>query len=335
MVFHHPLGTRASLRTILLLCACSVPWSYAAAQEAPPPPPAAPTPAPTASRDYHIGPGDRLTIGVSGLNEIGHSTRVSNTGKIHMPYVGILRVAGLTSAELEALIARQLRERGLVNNAWVNVRVDQYRAQPVYVLGEVMSPGQFVIKDEMYLVDLITLSGGFNEVATPVGYLYRRKDNASSLPEDEAPTDEAIEIDFAALNEGTKPELNLKLRGGDVLYVPQRRRAFYFVVGDVGVPGHFELAPGRTRIPLSQAVAMAGGPLRTAKMSAGILVRFNTAGGREEKKVDFKAILEGRQPDVDVLPNDIVFIPGSSAKTLGYGLLGALPGAATQRVIQP
>ena len=105
-------------------------------------------PAPV-SRDYRIGPGDHLTISVSGLNELGHSARVSNTGKIHVPQLGILRIAGLTTAELEALISKQLRERGLVNNAWVSVRVDQYRAQPVYVLGEVMTPGQFVIKDEI------------------------------------------------------------------------------------------------------------------------------------------------------------------------------------------
>ena len=165
--------------------------------------------------------------------------------------------------------------------------------------------------------------------------LYRRKDNAGLLPEGEVPSDEAIPIDFAALNDGTRPELNLKLRGGDVLYVPERKKEFYFVVGDVGVPGHFELAAGTRALPLTQAVAMAGGPLRTAKMSAGILVRFTAADGtREEIKVDFKAILEGRQPDIDVRPNDIVFIPGSGAKTLGYGLLGALPGAASQTAVQ-
>lgn len=313
----------AALVSVVLLAATT-----AQAQPAP-----AASASPTVSRDYRIGPGDLLSVSVSGLNELGHSSRVSNSGKIHVPQLGILKIAGLTTGELEILIAKLLRDRGLVNNAWVSVRVDQYRAQPVYVLGEVMTPGQFVIKDEMYLVDLITLAGGFNEVATPVGYLYRRKDGAGLLPDGEVPTDEALEIDFTALNEGTRPELNVKLRGGDVLYVPQRRKEYFFVVGDVNVPGHFEFPANVKALPLTQVVAKAGGPLRTAKMSAGVLVRFNPAGGREEMKVDFKAILEGRQPDLDVRPNDIVFIPGSSAKTLGYGLLGALPGVASQRAI--
>ena len=68
-------------------------------------------------------------------------------------------------------------------------------------------------------------------------------------------------------------------------------------------------------------------------MSAGVLVHFNPDGTREEIKVDFKAILEGRHPDVSVRPNDIVFIPGSAGKTIGYGLLGAIPGMAGQRAV--
>jgi polysaccharide export outer membrane protein len=272
-----------------------------------------------------------LSIGVAGASQIQHSTRVSNTGKIHVPYVGVIKVVDMTVPELQAEIARQLRERGLVHDAWVSVRIDQYRAQPVYVLGEVMTPGQFVIKDEMYLTDLLTLAAGFNDVASPIGYLYRRKANTESLQPGEAPTDEAIAIDFQALNEGTRPELNLRLRGGDVLYVPQRRREFYFVVGDVGKPGVYEIKKAAGTIRLSQALAQTGGPLPTAKMSAGILVRFDQAGGRQELPVDFKAILEGRQPDLSVQANDIVFIPGSSAKTLALGLLGVIPGLVGQR----
>jgi len=315
------------------LLACLVLPARATAQVAPPKPATADAPASASSNEYRLGPGDRITVGVSGLDQLGQSARVTNSGKMHLPYLGIMKVAGLTSGELEALIARQLKERGLVKEAWVSVRVDQYRAQHVYVLGEVMSPGQFVIKDEMYLTDLITLSGGFNEKATPTGFLYRRKEHVAGMPEGSAPSDDAIPIDFAALNEGTRPELNVKLRGGDVLYVPERRAEYFFVVGDVGIPGHFEFAAGVKSLPASQAIAKAGGPLRTAKMSAGLLVHFNPDGTREEIKVDFKAILEGRHPDVHVRPNDIVFIPGSAGKTIGYGLLGAIPGMAGQRAV--
>lgn len=282
--------------------------------------------------NYFIGAGDVLSISVLGVKELNQHTRVSNSGKIHLPYLGIIRVVDMTTAQLEAEISRLLRERGLVNEAWVKVSVEEYRAQPVYVLGEVMLPGQFVIKDEMYLVDLITLAGGFNDVATPVGYLYRRKPNAGSLPEGEAVADEAIPIDFQALNEGRNPELNLKLRGGDVLYVPQRRTDFFYVVGDVLAPGFFEIRPDAAAILLSQALSRAGGPLRTAKMSDAVVVRFGQNGERKEMRVDFKAILMGQQPDIPVQPNDIIFVPGSTAKTLAYGMLGIVPSVVQQTV---
>jgi polysaccharide export outer membrane protein len=288
--------------------------------------PAVPAISPPAAPDeeYQIGPGDSIKIEVAKVSTLGWAGRVSNSGKIHLPYLGILRVADLTTPQLEAKIAAALREQSLVNEPWVTVRVTEYRAQPVYVLGEVILPGQFVMTKEMYLTDLLALAGGFNGVASPIGYLYRRKPNAGNLPPGEVPTDEAIPIDFNALNEGLNPEMNLRLKGGDVLYCPEAKAQVYFVVGDVVHPGvaSMQMTPNVTA---SEAIAKAGGPLRTAKMSKGVLVRFEDDGSRKEMSVDFDAILRGRQPDMQVRANDIIFVPGSTAKTVGYGLLGVVP----------
>ena len=49
--------------------------------------------------------------------------------------------------------------------------------------------------------------------------------------------------------------------------------------------------------------------------------------------MDFAAILKGKQPDFAVRPNDILFVPGSGAKTLGYGLLGVIPGALETSIV--
>lgn len=288
-------------------------------------------PPPTARRDYQIGPGDLLSIAVSGLKEFDRVARVSNSGRIHVPHVGIVPVNGLSVTDVQAAIARRLQEGGLMNDPWVTVRVVQYRAQPVYILGEVINPGQFVIQDEMYLIDLITLAGGFNEVATPVGFLYRRQATAGE-PGADTDSEQAIPIDFKALNEGVRPDLNLRLRGGDVLYVPQRRKDYFYVVGDVAKPGAVELLHEAPPILATQAIAKAGGPLRTAKLGAGVIVRTDEAGQRLELPFDFRRVYEGKQPDIPIRPNDIVFIPGSNAKTLGYGLIGAIPLVMQQAV---
>jgi protein involved in polysaccharide export with SLBB domain len=199
-----------------------------------------------------------------------------------------------------------------------------------------MQPGQFLIRDEMHVMDLISLTAGFNDVASPVGYLYRRKneysDTDSKNADMQSVAEEAIEIDFQQLYDGSRPELNVKLRGGDVLYVPQRQEGSFFVVGDVLSSGAFPMPFGQT-VLASQAIAKAGGPMKTAKMSKGMLVRYDQNGQRQELTIDFKAILQGKKPDFPLLANDIIFIPGSSAKTLGYGLLNMLPGLAQTALI--
>ncbi len=247
-----------------------------------------------------------------------------------------------TLAQLESEIGQALIDKGLVKQPWVQVQIRQRRAQAVYILGEVQMPGQFLIKDEMYLLDLITLAAGFNEFSTPVGYLYRRSPApADSAATDEQPsrsgwTEEAIPLDFAKLMAGGEPELNLRLQGGDIVYVPERRKLHYYVVGEVARPGAFEYpqpSPQPTGqrssdgpVRISEAVAKAGGPLRTAKTSAGLLVRLGTNGSLKETPVDVLRVLKGQQPDFPVEPNDIIFIPGSTAKSFGYSVLRIIPG---------
>jgi polysaccharide biosynthesis/export protein len=290
------------------------------------------------SPDYRVGPGDSLYISAFGMNEFNQTIRVSNSGKIHVPYLGILKVADMTCAQIQAEIVQGLIGRKLLKEPWVQVRVVEYRAHPAYILGEVMQPGQFLIRDDMYVMDLITLAQGFNEVASPIGYLYRRTIEAPDSNGKNATggmfRDEAIEINFQQLYDGSRPELNVKLRGGDVLYCPQRRVSHFFVVGDVNSPGAIELPFGQ-QVLASQAVAKAGGPYKTAKMSKGMLMRYDKEGKQQEQPVDFKAILLGKKADFAVMPNDIIFIPGSSAKTVGYGILGALPTITQGMLLTP
>jgi protein involved in polysaccharide export with SLBB domain len=294
--------------------------------------------------DYRVGPGDLLIIQVFGVKEFDQGVRISNSGKIHVNYLGILQVAGKTIAQLEAELAEKLREKGLVRDPWVQVKVSEYRAYPVYILGEVMTPGQFVLKTEMTLRDLVVLGQGFNSNASPVGFLYRLKPlgakptaeaQAGGEPEpgDASAASEVVRIDFRDLE--NNPEANLRLRPGDVLYCPERRKTYYFVVGEVLMPGLYEMpdpqfdaennVAGSTILRLTQALAKAGGPARTAKLSKALVVRYGPNMEREEIPVDFEAVLKGGQPDIEVRLNDIIFVPGSTIKTLGYGLLGALP----------
>ena len=83
----------------------------------------------------------------------------------------------------------------------------------------------------------------------------------------------------------------------------------------------------------TQAISQAGGPSKTAKLSKGLIVRYDNAGVRQELSVDFSSILKGAKSDIPIKPNDVVFIPGSNIKTVGYGILAVIPQIAATAVL--
>lgn len=317
---------------------------------------AVPLPEALPTIDYQLGPGDIISIHVSGLRQFDQTTRVSNSGRIHVPYVGIMLVAGQTAVQVEREIARSIKEHELINEPIVQVSVDQHRARPTYVVGEFLTPGQYVISGEMYLLDLIGKAGGLLDTADDIGYLYRRSSLqpviqaavitgderpsdvspppsvSAAEPQESSPAEQVIEINLAELREGARPELNMRLQGGDILYVPRRRPETFWVIGDVHVPGGYTL-PRHGQVSAAQAVIYAGGPMPTAKMGSGFLMRHDETGARQAMPVDFKAILDGKRPDIPVRAGDIIFVPNSAVKTVGIGLLNMLPRLAQQMII--
>lgn len=343
------MAYRLSLLLVAALIATAPASASAQAPAAAPAPKAVAASGP--ADDYRVGPGDLLVIEVFGVKELDRGVRISNSGKIHLNHLGILYVAGKTVAQLQTEIGTMLRDKGLLKDPFVQIKIAEYRAYPVYILGEVMTPGQFILKKEMTLRDLLVLGQGFNTVASPVGFLYRLKvtppGEAAASPADakadasQAPEQtEVLRIDFRELEKN--PDANLVLRPGDVLYCPERRKTYYFVVGEVTAPGLYEMpqpqfdastnVAGTPVLRLTQALARAGGPQRTAKLSKALVVRYSPTGERQEFPVDIGAVFEGKQPDMEVRLNDIIFVPGSTFKTLGYGLLGTLPAIVNGQV---
>ena len=87
-----------------------------------------------------------------------------------------------------------------------------------------------------------------------------------------------------------------------------------YVLGDVGRPGGYVMQ-NSGRISLLQAVAMAQGVNRTAARKGTRIIR-KKASGIEESVLDLKPILEGRAPDPELHPEDILYIPPSTPKAL-------------------
>ena len=265
--------------------------------------------------EYRLGPGDLVEIGVFGVDNFRHTVRISASGVMKLPLLDPIMASGLTAAELEARVASALQDE-IIKNPQVSVFVREYRSQPVFVLGAVRNPGQYQISLELKFIDAISMAGGLSPNAGNEAVIRRQSADGR---------EEQITVNLQQLLEKGDFTVNERIRGGDVINIPERVAETAYILGEVSRAGAFPMAP-KQEIRVSQLFAWAGGPLKTAKLSRGILVRYNDKGEREEIPVDFGKIIKGKKEDFVVRANDIVFVPGSKWKDLGMTILNGIPG---------
>jgi polysaccharide export outer membrane protein len=268
--------------------------------------------------EYRLGPGDLIEISVFGVENFQRTLRISASGVIKLPLLDSIDAAGLTPAELEERLTAAL-DGDVIKNPQVSVFVKEYRSQTLYVLGAVRTPGQYQMNLQLKVVDALSMAGGLLPNAVEEAVIHRKSADGS---------DEIIRVNLRELLEQGNLALNVVVKGGDVVHVQERLAKTAYILGDVSRAGAYEL-PAKRDLRVTQLFAAAGGPLKTAKMNQGILVRYNEKGERQELPVNFAEIMSGKKEDFLVQANDIVFVPSSAAKSIGYGLLGAVPGVIT------
>src|SRR4030095_6268812 len=75
-----------------------------------------------------------------------------------LPSVGRIEVVGHNLDEFEDEVIRRLRESGLLNPQ-ITVDVAAYR--PIYVVGDVKSPGRYPFEMGMTVLQALAVAGGF------------------------------------------------------------------------------------------------------------------------------------------------------------------------------
>lgn len=108
---------------------------------------------------YRLGPGDRVRILTFGAEQLSGPFRVSDTGGVALPLVGLVRAAGLTTSELSQAIASALEARKLMRDPSVVAEVEEFR--PIFILGEVNKPGEYPYKPGMTVLTAVAVAGGF------------------------------------------------------------------------------------------------------------------------------------------------------------------------------
>jgi polysaccharide biosynthesis/export protein len=117
------------------------------------------------NRPYLIGPFDKLSIDVFGIEELSaKEVQTDAGGRISFPLAGIIDAAGHTPGELEEMIEERLRGR-FVRDPQVTVNLKETVSQVVTVDGQVKEPGLYPVIGRMTLMRAVATAKGASEFA--------------------------------------------------------------------------------------------------------------------------------------------------------------------------
>lgn len=214
-------------------------------------------------KPYTVGNGDVISVVLFGQTEMTTSVSVvmapipnsqadslvstgyavDDEGQIHLPYVGAVKVAGLTERELHEVLMQQYAK--YLKKPELSARVYSYRSKRLYVDGEIRNPGVLPIIDiPMTLPEALSRSGG----ATTMG-------DVGSVSLSRAGKQYIINMP-QMLAHGVSPS-RIMLENGDMVRVPSREESKIFVLGEVTKPT--TMLPRNGHISLNEALGDAGG----------------------------------------------------------------------------
>jgi polysaccharide export outer membrane protein len=263
------------------------------------------------AHDQVLGPGDVIRISLFGQPEFDPSGRISIEGTLDLPLVGVVHLGGLSVTQAEQLIASDLEHDGMYTNPQVSLQVTEGPNSVVTVIGE--AHGVIPVAGSRRLLDVLSTAGGLPPSASHVITINR--------PGEAQP----LVVDLGS--DPMRSELaNVPVFPGDTIVVG--RIGVVYMIGAFKTPGVINLTP-YAPLTFLQATAISGGIDPAAK--SGDLRIIRTIGDRREVvKLDAHAVLYGKAADPILQPNDIVFLPTSTLKTvLEQGGVGAVLGAAS------
>jgi polysaccharide biosynthesis/export protein len=281
---------------------------------------------------YVLGPDDVIAIKALNADEISNgSIRIDPAGVISLPLLGRVTASGRTVQELETEINTRLKT--YVRQPAVAITVVEYRSQPVSVIGAVGQPGVHQLEGRKTLVEILAKAGGLRPEASNTIKITRRVEVGpiplASATKDPTGQFTVANVSLRGIMQATRPEENILIQPNDVITVP--RADLVYVMGEVKKPGGFVLNE-RGSILTVQALAMAEGLTKVAVPQRAIIIRpaSTPEGKRIEIPANLKDILSGKKTDVELLPEDILFVPTNAAKSaFANGLQAAVSAAAS------
>jgi len=251
---------------------------------------------------YIVGPGDQLKINFYGKESDSFEVIVDREGRISIPDLSPVEVAGLTFAEIKELVKVKVEQEVIGVKAFVSL--GQLRSMRILVLGEAYKPGSYSVSSLTTVSHALFVSGGVSDIASLRNIQVKRAGNV------------VANFDLYDLLINGDSSNDIVLKSGDAVFIPSVG-AQVRVEGAVKRPAIFELKKGESA---KQLLAMAGGLKPNAYAKSAIVERFNF-DRKEVLSVDFS------KSQINYIPQDgdrIRFNSVSSQYQNSVSLIGAV-----------
>jgi polysaccharide export outer membrane protein len=263
-----------------------------------------------------LGADDQISIWALGAEETSDKPlRIDAAGFIDVPMVGRVKAGGLTLEQLKQELVVRLSSQ--IRHPQVSVSIVSFGSQPVSVIGAVNKPGVYQLQGPKTLLEVLSLAGGLNNDAGSTIRIIRRSRQGKGRQPDalnaSAQGADVTELNLRSIVEGDKTSANLIIQPDDVIAVS--RAKIVYVTGAVRKPGGFALGE-REGVTVLQALSLAEGLNTTAAARDAKIFRGGKSGpSHSEISLDVQKMLDGRAHDIDLQPEDVLFIPDSKSKS--------------------
>ena len=256
---------------------------------------------------YRLRVGDTIDVVVYQHPELSRQFGVPGNGEISFPPIGKLTLLDKTVFDVEAEIAQRLRAENFLQDPRVNCIVTGYSPRVVYLIGAVQGTVELPTHKNVRILELLAMAGGLGNPTADFSRVTVRRYRPDGVAY-------PIEVSVADILERNVESKNIVVQEGDMIVVPRLESAtpdsaeWVYVLGKVRSPGRHPIVRGRTGFTITKLIAMVGDFQEFAKRSSVVLIR-KTGTGRTRQEIDFDAIISGDRPDVELQPDDLIFVP--------------------------
>lgn len=259
---------------------------------------------------YRLGSGDHISVQVWGRPEVSGKLVIGPDGRVTLPLAGPLRLADATREEATLRVKQSFMP--YYRQPAVTIAVDQYTANKITVLGRVQNPGSITFESPPTLLEALARAGSLPVI-----------DKQATLTRCAVfrGRDQVIWVDLKRLLNRGDVAYNIRLKPGDLVYIPDSFDTLVYVLGAVNKPGAYRLTPDMS---LLDALAQAGGPNEDAASEDMSIYRPNQ---QAIQKVALSSLVTSK-PKVNfgLEEGDVIYVPKSSLANTGYVMRQLLPG---------